>query len=95
MRRILVPVAGLVLVATTTVTAHAAAPSPRGPVGGCGAGFQQVSVADFSAEFPLGAPVFAREDSNLDGQICVRLNPPQQGEGGVVEDNNAVGRLKQ
>ena len=93
MRRILVPVAGLVLVATTTMTAHAAAPTPRGPVGGCGAGFELVSVQDFSARFPAGAAVFAREDTNLVGQICVRLNPPQQGEGGVVEDNNAVGRV--
>jgi hypothetical protein len=51
------------------------------------------SVAEITERFPAGAEVFAQEDSNLDGQVCVKLNKqPQQGEGGVVEDNNAVGR---
>jgi hypothetical protein len=92
MRRTFVCVAvGLLSLSGATI-AHAAPPAPRGPIGGCGAGFQLTSVAEISERFPLGAPVFAREDSNLDGQVCVRLSPPQQGEGGVVEDNNAVGR---
>ena len=82
---------GLVLV-TGTATAHAAPPTPRGPEGGCGAGFQLFSVEEISKRFPRGAEIFAREDSNLDGNVCVRFNPPQLGEGGVVEDNNAVGR---
>lgn len=90
-RTFVIAAVGLVLV-TGTATAHAAAPTPRGPVGGCGAGFQLFSVAEISERFPLGAAVFAGEDSNLDGQVCVRFDPPQQGEGGVVEDNNAVGR---
>jgi hypothetical protein len=40
----------------TATTAHAAAPTPRGPVGGCGAGFELFSVVFVGVPLP-GVPL--------------------------------------
>ena len=90
-RRIAFSAAVLGVTAAFGTPAIAGAPVPRGPAGGCGAGFALVSVADMQAQFPDHAAFFAGTDTNKDGYICNRFSPPQLG-GGVAVDNRVVGR---
>jgi len=79
------------LVALPASSATAAAPSPRGPVGGCGAGLQLLSLQTIAERYGRTPTAF---DVNKDGFVCLRLAPPPQ-EGvflGIVVDNNAAGR---
>lgn len=90
MRLALVLAVGCFTALTASSTAFAAQPTPRGPIGGCGADFAVTSVAELTERFPRSADFFLQTDANLDGFICNKFFRSMPG--GVAVDNTAVGR---
>ena len=73
--------------------AHAEGPTPRGPEGGgCGASFDPLTVEEAAAISPAAGAVAAKDDVNQDQLICLKFLPRRPGGGGVIVDNDAVGR---
>ena len=96
MRRSLLLVAAI-LGALGLSTAPASAAPPQ-PAGGCGAGFELMTVREVLRS--IAAPGFEdairAEDSNQDGLLCIKIvpnegGPPQFDPAFVFVDNNTAG----
>ena len=72
--------------------ASAEGPSPRGPVGGCGAGFELATIEQLTALNPRAGAFALEVDVNQDEQVCSKLLVRRPAGGGVIVDNVAVGR---
>ncbi|CAA9316767.1 MAG: hypothetical protein AVDCRST_MAG36-173 [uncultured Nocardioidaceae bacterium] len=79
----------LLLSIAAAAPAAADAPLPRGPQGGCGQGFQLLTIAAADEIDPAAGVVARKDDVNQDGLICLRFGPKG---GGTIVDNKAVGR---
>ncbi len=72
--------------------ASADGPVPRGPVGGCGQGFEVVTQEEAAAISPGAGAAALEVDVNDDGSVCIKFLDRRPVGGGTMVDNVAVGR---